>query len=231
MVAHHDSIPSMALVAFQPYGVGLEADIAKAVAEANARRKKRRTANQAGTSAATTGDGASPVAARIHTPVHGGIPKGAPEGADPLADAAEAEAYQANLMTGCTSNGKFDQKEVTCEWEENSSGVVLYSVVSQSGRTEFLVSDDVKPMLLAEWENLSHAEKDKRAVKSDVPNGHRLLEKAKGKGGKGNAPSDIVLGEWSMRRLWARATNAKCYGQGCQNKFKAGGDKCLVACP
>ena len=219
----------MALVAFQPYGVGLEADIAKAVAEANAGRKQRRTANQAGTSAAT-GDGAGPVAASIHTPVNGGIPKEAPDGADPLGDAAE-EVYQANLMTGCTSNGKFDQKKVTCEWEENSRGVVLYSVVSQSGRTEFLVSDDVDPTLLAEWGHLSHAEKDKRAVESDVPDGHRLLDKAKGKGGKGNAPSDIVLGEWSMRRLWARATNAKCYGQGCQNKFKAGGDKCLVACP
>ena len=112
-------------------------------------------------------------------------------------------------------------------------GHVLYSVVSQCGRTEFLVGDDVDAGLLSEWNRMSHAEKDTTARGSGVPDGHRLL----GERGpdptpnksKGNMPSDIVLGEWSLRRRWARASNAKCYGQGCQHKFQPGGDTCLLA--
>lgn len=229
-MAHHNSITDMAVVAFQPYGDGFEADIAAAVARQ--KQKRRRNVEQLDTDVATTGNGADAVPENMHIPLDGVIPSGAANGAELVDDDAEA-AYQSNLQTGQTSNGKFDQKEVTNEWEPNDNGHVLYSVVSQCGRTEFLVGDDVDAGLLSEWNRMSHAEKDTKSRGSGVPDGHRLLG-ARGPNprpekSKGNMPSDIVLGEWSLRRLWARASKAKCYGQGCQHKFQPGGDTCLLA--
>lgn len=35
-------------------------------------------------------------------------------------------------------------------------------------------------------------------------------------------PGDIKPGAWTLRRMWARGTKAKCKGQGCRNTFKKG---------